>query len=107
MPRKFEVLSTGRSRVESSSPLAFPPKTGPKLGRQTASRSIDGPAEWWFDFDAETPTCSYTPRLTSLSGSGSHPVLWLTNRTPLDILDMWVNQGIVDHSTSSAADRET
>jgi hypothetical protein len=60
--------------------------------------ATDGPAEWWIDFDAQTPVRpQHAEADTVVRASRSALLLWLTNRGPLDTVDVLGNQGIVDH----------
>ena len=61
-------------------------------------QATDGPAEWWIDFDAETPARpKHAEADTVVRASRSDLLLWLTNRGPLGTVDMLGNQRIVDH----------
>jgi hypothetical protein len=52
--------------------------------------ATDGPAEWWIDLQAGTPAVPGHLRAdTALRGTRSDLLLWLTNRRPADVLDVF------------------
>lgn len=67
------------------------------LGGTLHLHATDGPLEWWIDLDnpggarPEHPTAD-----TAISADRSDLLLWLTNRAPLDSLDMIGDKGIAE-----------
>jgi hypothetical protein len=57
--------------------------------------ATDGPAEWWIDLDAQTSVrLQHAAADTAVRASRSDLLLWLTNRGPLDTVDVLGNQEV-------------
>ena len=60
--------------------------------------ATDGPAEWWIDLDALTPARpQHAEADTTVQATRSDLLLWLTNRGPVDPVEVLGNQGMIDH----------
>jgi uncharacterized protein (TIGR03083 family) len=60
--------------------------------------ATDGPAEWWIDLDAQASArLQHAAADISVRASRSDLLLWLTNRGPLDTVDVLGNQEVAKH----------
>jgi uncharacterized protein (TIGR03083 family) len=59
--------------------------------------ATDGPAEWWVDLGAEIPArAEHAGADTTVQASRSDLLLWLTNRGPLDTVEVLGDQGVAE-----------
>jgi len=66
-----------------------------KLAGMLHLHATDGPAEWWIDLDTHAPARpQHAEADTAVRASGSDLLLWLTNRGPLDTIDVSGNQEV-------------
>ena len=68
------------------------------LGGTLHLHATDRPAEWWIDLD--TPGSAIPEQATAdiaVRGTRSDLLLWLTNRGPLDTIEVSGNREILDH----------
>jgi uncharacterized protein (TIGR03083 family) len=61
-------------------------------------RATDEPEEWWIDLDADGSMLPrHTTADTAISATRSDLLLWLTNRGPLDTVEVSGNRQVLDH----------
>jgi hypothetical protein len=67
------------------------------IGGTLQLHATDAPVEWWIDLDAAgTALPDHAKPDTAVRGTRSDLLLWLTNRGPLDSLDVRGNHEILD-----------
>jgi hypothetical protein len=67
------------------------------LGGAFHLHATDGPAEWWIDLDASGSALpEHAQADTAIRGTRSDLLLWLTNRAPLDAIEVSGNLLVLD-----------
>jgi hypothetical protein len=65
------------------------------LGGSLHLHATDGPVEWWLDLDGRQPARpGHAAADTALRGSRSDLLLWLTNRGPLETIEVLGDQEV-------------
>jgi uncharacterized protein (TIGR03083 family) len=68
------------------------------IGGTLHLRATDGSAEWWIDVDAQgSAVTEHTEAESTVGGTRSDLLLWLTNRGPLETIELSGNRQMLDH----------
>jgi uncharacterized protein (TIGR03083 family) len=69
-----------------------------RLGGTIHLQATDGPPEWWIDLDAHGSLLPHHAEAdAAVRGTRSDLLLWLTNRGPLDSIEVAGNRQTLDH----------
>ena len=67
------------------------------INRPERRNAVDGPTEWWIDLDHDAKAIpEHAKADTAIRGTRSDLLLWLNNRGPLESLEVFGDQKILD-----------